>query len=43
MAEAPLVRVIKELVPFILVEVAVLLVVTYIPALSTWLPNLLSK
>jgi C4-dicarboxylate transporter DctM subunit len=43
MAEAPLVRVIKELVPFILVEIGVLLLVTYVPVLSTWLPNLLSK
>jgi C4-dicarboxylate transporter DctM subunit len=43
MAEAPLVRVIKELVPFILVEITVLLLVTYVPVLSTWLPNLLSK
>lgn len=43
MAEAPLVRVIKELVPFLLVETAVMLLVTYVPILSTWLPNLLSK
>jgi C4-dicarboxylate transporter DctM subunit len=43
MAEAPLVKVIKELVPFILVETAVMLLVTYVPILSTWLPNLLSK
>jgi tripartite ATP-independent transporter DctM subunit len=43
MAEAPLVRVIKELVPFILVEIAVLFLVTYVPFLSTWLPSLLSK
>ncbi len=43
MSEAPLVQVIRELVPFILVEVAVLLLVTYVPVLSTWLPALLSK
>jgi tripartite ATP-independent transporter DctM subunit len=43
MAESPLVRVIKELFPFILVEIGVLVVVTYIPILSTWLPSLLSK
>ena len=43
MAEAPLVGVIKELVPFILVETGVMLLVTYVPILSTWLPNLLSK
>ncbi|NWF57036.1 MAG: TRAP transporter large permease, partial [Syntrophaceae bacterium] len=43
MAEAPLARVIKELFPFIMVEIAVLLLVTYVPFLSTWLPALLSK
>ena len=43
MAEAPLFRVIRELVPFLLAEVAVMLLVTYVPALSTWLPSLLSK
>jgi tripartite ATP-independent transporter DctM subunit len=43
MSEAPLARVIKELFPFILVEIAVLLLVTYVPFLSTWLPALLSK
>ncbi len=43
MSEAPLARVIRELFPFILVEIAVLLLVTYVPFLSTWLPALLSK
>jgi TRAP-type C4-dicarboxylate transport system permease large subunit len=43
MAEAPLVRVIKELFPFIMVEIVVLFLVTYVPVLSTWLPALLSK
>ena len=43
MSEAPLVQVMRELIPFILVEVAVLLLVTYVPVLSTWLPALLSK
>lgn len=43
MAEAPLFGVIRELVPFLLVEVAVMLLVTYVPILSTWLPHLLSK
>ncbi len=43
MSEAPLVQVIREIVPFILVEVSVLLLVTYFPVLSTWLPALLSK
>jgi len=41
MAEAPLLDVIRELVPFLLIEIAVLLLVTYVPALSTWLPRLL--
>ncbi len=39
MAEAPILKVIKELVPFLLVEIAVLILVTYVPALSTWLPS----
>jgi len=43
MAEAPLFGVIKELVPFLLIEVAVMLLVTYVPILSIWLPHLLSK
>jgi C4-dicarboxylate transporter DctM subunit len=43
MSKAPLVGVIKESMPFILVEIAVLATVTYIPVLSTWLPSLLSK
>jgi C4-dicarboxylate transporter DctM subunit len=43
MAEASMIRVIRELIPFLLVEVGVMLLVTYVPALSTWLPSLLSK
>lgn len=41
MAEAPLLGVIREVVPFLLIEVAVLALVTYIPVLSTWLPRVL--
>jgi TRAP-type C4-dicarboxylate transport system, large permease component len=41
MAEAPLLGVIREMLPFIAVEIAVLALVTYVPALSTWLPSLL--
>lgn len=41
MSEAPLLKVIKEIVPFLLVQIAVLAAVMYIPAISTWLPNLL--
>jgi TRAP-type C4-dicarboxylate transport system permease large subunit len=31
----------RKLVPFLLVEVAVLILVTYVPVLSTWLPSVL--
>ena len=41
MSEAPLLKVIKEVVPFLLVQIAVLAAVMYIPAISTWLPELL--
>jgi C4-dicarboxylate transporter, DctM subunit len=41
MAEAPLLGVIREMLPFIAVEIAVLALVTYVPVLSTWLPSLL--
>ncbi|HWT83533.1 MAG TPA: TRAP transporter large permease [Candidatus Methylomirabilis sp.] len=43
MAEASMIRVIRELIPFLLVEIGVMLLVTYVPVLSTWLPRLLSK
>lgn len=43
MSEAPLLKVMKEIVPFILIEIAVLAVVMYIPSISTWLPGLISK
>lgn len=39
MSEAPLDAVIKEILPFLLVEFIVLAAVTYIPAISLWLPN----
>jgi len=41
MAEAPLLEVIREVVPFLIIEVVVLALVTYVPALSTWLPSVL--
>lgn len=41
MAEAPLLKVIRELVPFLIIEIAVLILVTYVPVLSTWLPSIL--
>lgn len=40
-SRVPLGQLSREIVPFILVEVAVLALVTYVPALSTALPNLL--
>jgi tripartite ATP-independent transporter DctM subunit len=39
-ASVPVVRLARELVPFMLVLGAVLLMITYIPGLVTWLPNL---
>lgn len=42
-AREPLGRVIKALVPYIVVNLIVLLMVSYIPALSTWLPSLLNN
>lgn len=41
MAEAPLLDVIREVVPFLIIEVIVLALVTYVPVLSTWLPSVL--
>lgn len=40
-AELPLSAVIKAVLPFLLTNIIVLLLVSYIPALSTWLPRLL--
>lgn len=42
-AREPLGRVVSALVPYIVTNVIVLLLVSYIPALSTWLPSLLSQ
>jgi TRAP-type C4-dicarboxylate transport system permease large subunit len=39
----PLSRVIKAVIPFIIAMFALLIVYTYFPIFSTWLPNLLSK
>jgi TRAP-type C4-dicarboxylate transport system permease large subunit len=33
--------IVRELWPFLGAQVAVLLLLTYVPALSTWLPNTL--
>lgn len=37
----PFIEICKYVVPFLLVQLIVVLLVTYIPALSTWIPNLL--
>jgi len=42
-AETPLKRVIKALWPFLLCNIIVLLMVSYIPQLSLWLPGLFEK
>lgn len=42
-ARLPLMPVVKAIMPFLLTNIAVLLAVSYIPALATWLPSLLSK
>ena len=39
MSGAPLLNVIKEVFPFLLVQFGVLAAVMYIPAISTWLPE----
>jgi C4-dicarboxylate transporter DctM subunit len=42
MTKFPLERVVKATLPFMLSMLAGLLVITYVPAISTWLPNVLS-
>jgi TRAP-type C4-dicarboxylate transport system permease large subunit len=39
----PLTPVVVAILPFLLTNIAVLLAVSYIPALATWLPSLLTK
>ena len=39
-AQVPVVRLARELVPFMLILGVVLMLITYIPGLVTWLPNL---
>jgi TRAP-type C4-dicarboxylate transport system permease large subunit len=39
-AGVPLGKVVRALVPFLLINLFVLLLVSYVPALSLWLPNL---
>ncbi|MGX0879317.1 tripartite ATP-independent transporter DctM subunit [Roseovarius sp. MBR-154] len=42
-ARLPLMPVVVAILPFLLTNIAVLLAVSYIPALATWLPSLLSR
>ena len=42
-AREPLGRVVKALVPYIITNLIVLLLVSYIPALSIWLPSLMKN
>ena len=42
-AKLPIEQVVKSLYPFFLALFAVLMAVTYVPALSLWLPELLLK
>lgn len=42
-ARLPLAPVIRALVPYLITNIAVLLLVSYIPAISTWLPSLMDK
>ncbi len=40
-ADIPLKRIARSVVPFMLASIAVLLLITYIPSISLWLPNLM--
>jgi C4-dicarboxylate transporter, DctM subunit len=40
-ARVPLTPVVKALVPFLITNIIVLLLVSYVPAISTWLPSVL--
>ena len=42
-ARLPLAPVVRAIVPFLLCNMTVLMLVSYIPAISTWLPNLIAK
>lgn len=42
-ARLPLSPVIRAIIPFVLTNIIILLLVSYIPALATWLPGLLDK
>ena len=40
-AKLPLTPVIRAIAPFLLTNIAILLLVSYVPALATWLPGIL--
>ena len=40
-AEIPLTRVVRAILPFLITNILVLLMVSYIPGLATWLPGIL--
>lgn len=42
-ARLPLAPVVRAITPFLLTNIGVLLLVAYVPALSTWLPSVLAK
>ncbi len=42
-ARLPLAPVVRAIMPFLLTNIAVLFLVSYIPALATWLPSVLAK
>ena len=42
-AELPLSAVIKAILPYLITNIIVLFLVSYIPEISTWLPGLLQK
>lgn len=43
LSKVPISKMVRHLVPFWVVQIAILVLVTYIPALSMWLPNMLMK
>ena len=40
-AKQPLMPVVKAILPFLFTNIAVLLLVSYVPAIATWLPSVL--
>ena len=40
-ADTNLVKALKAMMPLLLVSILVLLLITYVPALTTWLPSVL--